>query len=141
MVDSCIGLALRDLQCIFKVTQQKVSLLHPVITTGRVVGSLLFLKISRCFNIYGVAATTMTTTCCIVASVPVMPIFWIALVLSGGAGLANGFTIHGKVKLQRVFGLEYLLKKQNKLKPHSSETYRGLKFNWKSVMTPGAQEK
>ncbi|XP_067654277.1 uncharacterized protein [Haliotis asinina] len=107
MADSCMGPALRDLQCTFNVTQQQISLLHPVITAGRVVGSLLFLKMRRCFNIYGIAAASMTTACCILASVPLVPIFWIALALSGGAGLADGFTIHAMVLLSGELSKEH----------------------------------
>ncbi|XP_046563329.1 uncharacterized protein LOC124272221 [Haliotis rubra] len=99
MVDSCMGPALRDLQCIFNVTLQKVSLFQPAITAGRVIGALLFLKMPRRVDIYGVAAATMTMASCLLAVVPVLPSFWMALGLSGAVGLAHGASVHARIIL------------------------------------------
>ncbi len=96
MVDSCMGPALRDLQCIFNVTQQKVSLFQPTFSAGRMIGALLFLKIRGRVNTYWVAATTIAISSCLLAAVPVVPSFWMSLGLLGAAGLADGTAVHGK---------------------------------------------
>ncbi|XP_067654117.1 major facilitator superfamily domain-containing protein 4A-like [Haliotis asinina] len=107
MVDSCIGPALRDLQCILNVTLQKVSLFLPTFSTGKMIGALLFLKIRGRFNTYGVAATTITVSSCLLSIVPVVPSFWISLGLLGAAGLADGTAVHAKVLLSGELSKEH----------------------------------
>ncbi|XP_067654206.1 major facilitator superfamily domain-containing protein 4A-like [Haliotis asinina] len=107
MVDSCIGPALRDLQCILNVTLRKVSLFLPTFSTGRMIGALLFLKIRGRFNTYGVAASTITVSSCLLSIVPVVPSFWISLGLLGAAGLADGTAVHAKVLLSGELSKEH----------------------------------
>ncbi|XP_071110686.1 major facilitator superfamily domain-containing protein 4A-like [Haliotis cracherodii] len=93
ITDSFLGPSLQDLQCIYSVSVETISILIPLYAGFKTAGCAMHAPLHVQVNAYTLMLVCVLVSSCLVLAIPLWSSFWIAAAGSSGLGLVGGVLI------------------------------------------------
>ncbi|XP_071110685.1 major facilitator superfamily domain-containing protein 4A-like [Haliotis cracherodii] len=90
ITDSFLGPSLQDLQCIYSVSVQTISILIPLYGGFKTAGCAMHAPLHVKVNAFTLMIVCVLISSCLVLAIPLCSSFWVAATTSSGLGLAEG---------------------------------------------------